>query len=325
MPRIDTAKVKTIAGEMIAINNRYNEDFSVVEQAINRLKNDWQQPQKVSSAAFACFDEIKTKFFEPSISESREMAQYLCDAVGIGYEEAENANKKLLEGLFDVVGSASSIVELTQQDSNSTTISNNEETKNRLDSIEMLCNKFVDNNHDGVADGDYISRGCVLTTSVNLMRRKQAVNNEPITITKQDVIDLGYTTWGEIDGGYYNGKTAYKARNMQWGDNGSRGLCEQLGFDMESRTGTGTITESLLIEKLNSHPEGVLLYSKGSDDHAILVTEYRDGDFYVIDPNDGGAPVKFSECNACTSEYGAFKNMSFQQVLDNAGRISWLN
>lgn len=323
MPRIDTAKVKTIAGEMIAINNRYSEDFSAVEQAIDRLKNDWQQPQKVSSAAFACFDEIKAKFFEPSISESREMAQYLCDAVGIGYEEAENANKKLLEGLFDVVGIASQIVESTQQDSNSTTISNNEEIRNRLDSVKMLRNKFVDENRDGVADGDFISQGCVLTTSVNLMRRKQAVNNETITITKQDVIDLGYAKWDTIDSGYYEGKTAYIARNMQWGDNGSRGLCEQLGFDMESRT--GTITESLLIEKLNSHPEGILLYSQGSGDHAILVTEYRDGDFYVVDPNDGGAPVKFSECNACASSYGTFKNMSFQQVLGNAYRISWLN
>lgn len=110
MPNIDTSKVKVIAGEMIDINNRYRDDFSVVEQAINRLKTDWQQPQKVSSAAFACFDEIKAKFFEPSITERRELAQFLCDAVGIGYEEAENANKKLLEGLFDIVGTTSNVV-----------------------------------------------------------------------------------------------------------------------------------------------------------------------------------------------------------------------
>lgn len=101
MPNIDTSKVKAIAGEMIDINNRYRDDFSAVEQAINRLKTDWQQPQRVSTAAFACFDEIKAKFFEPSITERRELAQYLCDAVGIGYEEAENTNKKLLEQLFD--------------------------------------------------------------------------------------------------------------------------------------------------------------------------------------------------------------------------------
>lgn len=324
MPNIDTSKVKAIAGEMIDINNCYKDDFSAVEQAINRLKTDWQQPQKVSSAAFACFDEIKAKFFEPSITERRELAQFLCDAVGIGYEEAENTNKKILEGLFDVVGTVSSIIGSNQQDSNNTTVSNNEEIKNRLDSVEMFHNKFVDINTDGVADGDFISLGCVLTTSVNLMRRKQAVNNEPITITKKDVINLGYARWDDsLDSGYYKGKSAYIARNMQWGDNGSQGLCEQLGFDMESKS--GNITESLLIEKLNSHPEGILLYSKGSQSHAILVTEYKNGDFYVVDPNDGGTPVKFSECNACASNYGVFYNYSFQQVLDNAFRISWLN
>lgn len=110
MPNIDTSKVKTIASEMIDINNRYRDDFSAVEQAINRLRTDWQQPHKVSAAAFACFDEIKAKFFEPSITERRELAQFLCDAVGIGYEEAENTNKKILEGLFEVGGVAASTV-----------------------------------------------------------------------------------------------------------------------------------------------------------------------------------------------------------------------
>lgn len=100
MMKIDTAKVKSIASEMININNRYKEDFSAVEQAVNRLKSDWQQPENVATAAFACFDEIKSKFFEPSIAEKQELAQYLCDAVGIGYEEVENTNKKLLECMF---------------------------------------------------------------------------------------------------------------------------------------------------------------------------------------------------------------------------------
>ena len=105
---IDTSRVVEIASEIIQINNRYQNDFSVVEQAINRLKNDWQQPQKVSSAAFACFDEIKSKYFDSAIGERQELARYLCDIVGIGYEEVENTNKKLLEGLFDAGGVATS-------------------------------------------------------------------------------------------------------------------------------------------------------------------------------------------------------------------------
>lgn len=110
MPNIDTSKVKAIASEIIDINNRYRDGFSAVEQAINRLRNDWQQPQKVSTAAFACFEEIKSKYFDSAIKERQELAQYLCDAVGLGYEEAENTNKKLLEGLFEVGGVAASTI-----------------------------------------------------------------------------------------------------------------------------------------------------------------------------------------------------------------------
>lgn len=101
MPSIDTAKVKSIAGEMIRINNQCRDDFSAVEQVVKRLKADWQQPQSIASSAFACFDEIKSKYFEAATKDRQELAQYLCDAVGIGYEEIETTNKSLLEGLFD--------------------------------------------------------------------------------------------------------------------------------------------------------------------------------------------------------------------------------
>lgn len=325
---VDTGKVVSIAQQMIEINNRQVGDFSAVEEALKRLGAEWSEPSDVATAAFKCFDQIKTKYFDPTVAERRELAQFLCDAVGIGYENTENQNKKVLEGLFDVGETAPSIDKSNQEVSNNTisntTSTNVEEVNNRLDSVEMICNKFVDANKDNVDDGDFIFSGCVLTTVVNLMRRKQAVNNEPITITKEDVINLGYAKWeNRLDSEFYRGKSAYTALNMQWGDYGSQGLCEQLGFDMESKT--ANITEELLIEKLNSHPEGILLYSKGKQDHAILVTEYKNGDFYVVDPNDGGTPVKFSECDACASEWGSFKNYSFQQILGNAYRISWLN
>lgn len=107
---IDTSRVVEIASKIISLNNRCRDDFSAVEQAINRLRTDWQQPQKVSTAAFACFEEIKSKYFDSAIKERQELAQYLCDAVGIGYEEAENTNKKLLEGLFEVDGGATSSI-----------------------------------------------------------------------------------------------------------------------------------------------------------------------------------------------------------------------
>lgn len=138
MTDIDTSKVKTIAGEMIDINNRHKDDFSAVEQAINRLKSDWQQPANVASAAFACFDEIKSKYFESSIEERRQLAQYLCDAVGIGYEEVENTNKKLLEQLFDIVGTVSSTI-VSAENSNTST----ETIRNESNIIDSYCQTIL--------------------------------------------------------------------------------------------------------------------------------------------------------------------------------------
>lgn len=112
---IDTSKVISIAQDFTNINNRYKDDFSSVENAIGKLKSEWQQPQKVASAAFACFDEIKSKYFEPSIQDREQLAQYLCDAVGIGYEEVENTNKKILEGLFNTVEAVIPMIDTTVQ------------------------------------------------------------------------------------------------------------------------------------------------------------------------------------------------------------------
>lgn len=156
MPNIDTSKVKSIASEMIDINNRYKDDFSAVEQAINRLKNDWQQPQKVPSAAFACFDEIKAKYFDSAIQERQELAQYLCDAVGIGYEEVEKTNKKLLEGLFDVVATIPSIIGGNNTNTTSTEITSSQEYINSTITVEEF-NKRVEQlkNTSGFKQGDY--------------------------------------------------------------------------------------------------------------------------------------------------------------------------
>lgn len=157
MLNIDTSKVKAIAGEMIDINNRYKDDFSAVVQAVNRLKSDWQQPQKVASAAFACFDEIKSKYFEPSIEERRQLAQYLCDAVGIGYEEVEKTNRGLLEQLFDVVGAVSSIVSgINNTTSTSTETATSQEYINSTMTVDEF-NERVETlkNTSGFKHGDY--------------------------------------------------------------------------------------------------------------------------------------------------------------------------
>lgn len=155
MTDIDTSKVKTIAGEMIDINNRYKDDFSAVVQAVNRLKSDWQQPANVASAAFACFDEIKSKYFEPSLEERRQLAQYLCDAVGIGYEEVEKTNRHLLEQLFDVVATIPSIAGGNNNTNSTITVTtSSQEDINPTMTVEEF-NKRVENlkNKEGFTHG----------------------------------------------------------------------------------------------------------------------------------------------------------------------------
>lgn len=152
MTNIDTSKVKTIASKMIDINNRCKDDFSAVEQAINRLKNDWQQPQKVASSAFACFDEIKSKFFEPTNTERRELAQYLCEAVGVGYEEVENTNKNLLEQLFEVGLVNDTKITSTVSNTNKEDIKNLDYNLNKK-IADVSNNKYYNSYNNGNSSG----------------------------------------------------------------------------------------------------------------------------------------------------------------------------
>lgn len=59
----------------------------------------------------------------------------------------------------------------------------------------------------------------------------------------------------------------------------------------ESLTGTAAQKKSYLINMLNQHPEGIVLYHNGasSQPHAVLLTEYTNGKFYCSEPW-GGKP-----------------------------------
>lgn len=281
MPNIDTSKVKSIASEMIDINNRFKDDFSAVEQAIKRLKNDWQQPQKVSTAAFACFDEIKAKYFDSSVKERKELAEYLCDAVGIGYEETEKTNKNLLEDLFNISGKVDGSVD-AYNESNYT--NSNLQKINSADVAEF-------NNYYKSENG-HIKNGCLITSVSNLYRRKQALYNVPQTewITKQKVYK------------YNNNQATYFS-------NTSKVLFEKTGYEMDYKETKGGLTMETLKELLKDRPEGVCVYSKGDDiPHAILITSVENGNIKVVDPSDGGNPKFFNESSAV--KYMSYDNQS---------------
>ena len=56
----------------------------------------------------------------------------------------------------------------------------------------------------------------------------------------------------------------------------------QVNFETKATTAS---KKKKLISMIEQHPEGVAIYSKyGGKAHAVLLTDYTDGVFYVVDP-----------------------------------------
>lgn len=309
MINIDTAKVKSIAGEIVKINNRCRDDFSAVEQAVNRLKDDWQQPQNVASSAFACFDEIKAKYFEATVQERQGLAQYLCDAVGLKYEEVEKGNKSILEGLFDIISDKSTVVSGDRSaDSNDNTKANvyDEEIQNRMDSAGTIYN------NSRIPDGDYIENGCIITSITNMYRRQQVLDGKEATVTKKDV--------KRLNGGNVS---------MSW-SNTSSAMEKEYGYRFDNINGKlegGNITISDIDRLLIENPSGVLLYAgnKGSNNqHAILLTSGSNGKYMVVDPIKGGNPIPYEECYTYKSGVTSWRGKSIEEVLNICFLVAYI-
>ncbi len=67
----------------------------------------------------------------------------------------------------------------------------------------------------------------------------------------------------------------------------------------------GSSNAGRLIQLLNSHPEGIVIYDRGRP-HAILITDYTDGTFYCADPAgstpDGRIPVSDARISVSSAE-----------------------
>ncbi len=314
MMKIDTAKVKSIASEMIDINNRYKEDFSSVEQAVNRLKSDWQQPENVATAAFACFDEIKAKFFDSSISERQQLAEYLCNAVGLGYEDVENANKSLLEGLFEATASPGTsntphngtinTVESSNENTNSSVSVNTEK-------VAINESEIAQYNSSHKKDDNYISGGCLVTSISNLYRRKQATDNLPQSewINKTQVYKM-------------NNNSAY------YSDSTSSKLFAKTGYEMQFIETNGGLSIDKLSELLKDRPEGICVSANGDNTrHSILITSIENGKIMVVDPSDGGNPKMFSETMSVkykSEDCSIFYGWSQEKLLSNITSVRYI-
>lgn len=105
---------------------------------------------------------------------------------------------------------------------------------------------------------------CTLCAAAMMLRRRAilAEQSDWQSITETNV---GETAWAEGAGLKWN---------FVYGE-----------FEVNRGTlPTGDDNAEFLIELLNAHPEGIVIYRSGKNPHAVLLTDYTDGEFICADP-----------------------------------------
>lgn len=112
-------------------------------------------------------------------------------------------------------------------------------------------------------------RLCTYASTATILKRKQALNGEEPTITRDYVVDVNPDMYW--DRRYSANSTSYHVK-----------------------TETSAVSSDRMVELLSQHPEGILVYDTGYP-HAIVITDYEieaDGtiQFYADDPvNNAGS------------------------------------
>ena len=106
-------------------------------------------------------------------------------------------------------------------------------------------------------------RTCTLCSAAMLLRRTAILQGDP--------------DWRDI--------TESSIRSTAWKE--GAGLYLDFTYNgIHVTNGTLNGTESQLIDLLNEHPEGIIIYNT-SVPHAVLLTDYTDGTFWAADPANG--------------------------------------
>lgn len=145
------------------------------------------------------------------------------------------------------------------------------------------CVQFQNTSGDGI---------CTSCATVTLLRRKQFLDGKELTFNIGDVRMSYGGKRADIDKGIYT--PGFSWDNRTWTDeytvqNGSNSSYKTKEDTSKLSSNSLTAAQNRVIELLKSHPEGVVLYNKAkaSDGkyywHAIVVTDYTNGQFYAID------------------------------------------
>ncbi len=103
-------------------------------------------------------------------------------------------------------------------------------------------------------------------------------------LLRRSAILLGRSDWRSI--------TESSVKSTAWiNGSGLRWNFTYSGIEIGHGTlPTGSSNTEVLINLLNNHPEGIVIYRSGANQHAVLLTDYTNGTFYCADPY-GGKPT----------------------------------
>lgn len=140
-----------------------------------------------------------------------------------------------------------------------------------MSSIEAEAATFEDINQSSVFVKQQTSNTCTLAAAVMMVRRA--------------AILTGNSNWSSI--------TESSMRSTAWKE--GAGLWYSFSYAgikvSHANLPGGSSNKSSLINLLNNHPEGIVLYNGG---HAVLLTDYTNGEFYCADPANNVANGRIS-------------------------------
>lgn len=86
---VDTAKVEGTAKQIANTNKKINDDFLVMEEAINTLNRNWEG--NASDYVINSFSSIKKNFYDSRYGVVNNLVSLMCNQVCAGYEEMEKS------------------------------------------------------------------------------------------------------------------------------------------------------------------------------------------------------------------------------------------
>lgn len=92
---VDTTAVTGTATNLQRLNRELRDNFSGVARAVTRLDGGWDG--QAAAKAIRRFSDMQQRLTENRYQALDNYARFLCQQVGVGYEETEGANKSLAD------------------------------------------------------------------------------------------------------------------------------------------------------------------------------------------------------------------------------------